>query len=227
MHDFALVTEGATDHAILKNILIGYFKEQREPDVHREHPDPRAEKQYGGWTLVLQYLKEKKYQQAFQLNQHLIVQVDTDVAEDAGFDVPRQNEHGKLPLAEFVQKVVERLRNEIGQQDMALYGDRFIFAIGVEQLECWVLPLWFNDAKGEQTANCTNRLGDCNQLRDELKKKNYRWIRKEEKDPLSYDLASREYRKRGTLIVQGTRNPSLAIFLDELNRRNIQLPAVE
>ena len=31
MDDFALVTEGPTDHAILKNILLGYFKNQREP----------------------------------------------------------------------------------------------------------------------------------------------------------------------------------------------------
>lgn len=227
MHDFALVTEGPMDHAILKNVLIGFFKDQREPDIHREHPDPQAEKQYGGWTLVLQYLREKKYQQAFQLNQHVIVQVDTDVAEDAGFDVPRQNQNGPLSLADFVKAVVNRLMAEIGEEDMAVYGDRFVFAVGVEQLECWVLPLWFNDAKGEQTVNCTARLGGCNQLRDELSKKNYRWIRKEEKDALSYDLASREYRKRGTLTSQGSRNPSLAIFLDELSKRAIQLPAVE
>lgn len=228
MHDFALVTEGPTDHVILKNILIGFFKDQREPDIHREHPDPQAEKQHGGWTLVLQYLREKKFQQAFQLNRYLIVQVDTDIAENIGFDVPKQNENGPLILEEFVRKVGERLKAEIGEPDSAFYGDRFIFAIGVEQLECWVLPLWFNnDARGEQTANCTDRLGGCNHLRDELGKKNYRWIRKEEKNPLSYDLASREYRKRGTLLIQGPRSPSLAIFLAELNRRAIQLPGLE
>jgi len=227
MHDFALVTEGPTDHVILKNVLIGFFKDQREPDIYREHPDPQAEKQYGGWTLVLQYLREKKYEQAFQLNRHLIVQVDTDVAEEPGFDVPRQDENGPFSLEKFVSKVAERLKIEIGGPDLGVYGDRFIFAIGVEQLECWVLPLWFNDSKGEQIANCTARLGGCNQLRDELSRKNYRWIRKEEKDTLSYDLASREYRKRGVWVAQGRRNPSLAIFLEELGRRAIQLSAIE
>jgi hypothetical protein len=227
MHDFALVTEGATDHAVLKNILIGFYKHQREPDVHREHPDPQAEKQYGGWTLVLQYLREKKYQQAFQLNRYLIVQVDTDIAQEPGFDVPKQDDNGPLTVTKFVESVVVRLKSEIAPPDLQLYGDRFIFAIGVEQLECWILPLWFDDDRCEETANCTTRLGECNQLRDELDKRNYRWIRKKEKSPLSYDLASREFRKRNMLLAKGSRSPSLEIFLQELDRRLIQLPVLE
>ena len=212
---------------ILKNILIGYFKEQREPDIHREHPDPQAEKQYGGWTLVLQYLREKKYVQAFQLNRWLIVQIDTDVAEERGFDVPRQNEKGPIARADFVRNVVDRLKAEIGGEDCSFFKDRFIFAIGVEELECWVLPLWFDDDKGTQTVNCTTRLGGCQPLRHKLTEQKFRWIRKKEKDTRSYDLASREYRKRGTLLDQGPRNPSLGIFLAELDRRAIQLPAIE
>jgi hypothetical protein len=181
----------------------------------------------GGWTLVLQYLSAKKFRQAFQLNRWLIVQVDADVAEDPGFDVPRQDEKGPLGLEDFVHNVAARLKAEIGQDDFAFYNDKFIFAIGVEQLECWILPLWFSGSDGEQTVNCTNRLGRCGQLRDELNKKNFRWIRKEEKKHESYDLASREYRRRGTLLDQGPRNPSLAVFLAELDRRAIQLPAIE
>lgn len=227
MHDFALVTEGPTDHGILKNVLIGFFKDQREPDIHREHPDPQAEKQYGGWTLVLQYLRQKKFQQAFQLNQFLIVQVDTDVCEESGFDVPRQDAHGPLELTDFVAKVVGRLKVEIGADDFAIYGDRFVFAIGVDQLECWVLPLWYNGSKGEQTVHCVERLGGCSQLRDALDRKNYQWIRKEKKDPLSYEVASRGYRNTGVLHSQGPRSPSLAIFLEELKRRSIVLQPID
>jgi hypothetical protein len=35
------------------------------------------------------------------------------------------------------------------------------------------------------------------------------------------------YRKRATLFAQGQRSPSLALFLAELNRRAIQLPALD
>lgn len=225
--DFALVTEGVTDHAILKNILLGYFKEQRDPEVHREHPNPQAEKRHGGWTLVIQYLRAKKYRQAFQFNRFIIVQVDTDVAEDPGFDVPKQGPNGPLPPGEFITAVIERLKSEIDQDDLVSYGERFIFAIGVEQLECWVLPLWFGDAKGEQTANCTSRLGGCPNLRNELSAKNFRWITPSEKDYFSYDIASRGYRKGSALLTAGRRNPSLSVFLDELDRRTIVLPALD
>lgn len=227
MHDFALVSEGITDHAILKNILLGYFQQQREPEIHREFPDPQAKKHYGGWTLVLKYLREKKFRQAFQLNRFLIVQVDTDVAEDAGFDVPRQNQNGPIPLVEFIANVVIRLRNEIGEPDWEVYASRFIFAVGVNQLECWLLPLWFNDAGGKQIANCTNRLNKCPQLRDALDSKNYPWIHPEKKDFRSYALASGAYRRRATLETEGRRNPSLGVFLDELNRREIVLQPIE
>ena len=227
MGDFALVTEGITDHQVLRNVLIGYYKEQREPVITFEFPDPQPKQPIGGWTLVLQYLRAKKFRQAFQVNQFVVVQVDTDVAEDAGFDAAKQNAEGPLPLEAFVAAVIERLKQEIGAEDWATYGERFIFAIGVEQIECWILPLWHSDAKGEQTVNCTNRLGQTANLRDELTAKNFRLFGAGTKDPRSYDLASRDYRKRKILMNEGSRNPSLALFLADLDRRAIVLPPEE
>jgi len=227
MHDFALVSEGVTDHAILKSILIGFFQQQREPEVHREFPDPQAEKHIGGWTLVLKYLSDKKYRQAFQLNRFLIVQVDTDIAEDQGFNVARQNENGPLPIEQFIANVVARLRAEIDDQDWDVYSNRFIFAVGVNQLECWLLPLWLGNAGGEQTVNCTIRLNRCPQLRDALDRKNFPWIHPDKKDFRSYEIASKAYRRWATLDSDGPRNPSLAVFLNELNNRAIVLQPIE
>jgi hypothetical protein len=176
---------------------------------------------------VLQYLRTKQYQKALLHHRFLIVQVDTDVAEDVGFDVPRQDRNGPIPIDQFIRNVVERLRSEINEEDRTLYGDRFIFAIGVEQLECWLLPLWFAGAKANQTVNCTERLGRCNQLRNELTRHNFKWIQRKPKEHLSYDLASRGYRKRAVLMEQGAKNPSLRVFLEELDRREIRLEALE
>jgi hypothetical protein len=197
------------------------------PVITFEFPDPQAKEPVGGWTLVLQYLRAKKFRQAFQLNQFVVVQVDTDVAEDAGFDVAKQNADGPLSLEAFVAAVIERLKQEIGAEDWVTYGERFIFAIGVEQIECWILPLWHADAKGEQTANCTDRLGKTPKLRDELTAKNLRWFGAGNKDPRSYDFASRDYRKKKILMAEGPRNPSLALFIAELDRRAIVLPPEE
>ena len=227
MHDFALVTEGVTDHAVLKNILLGYFKNQREPAIHREQPDPQAELRSGGWTLVFQYLREKKFQQAFQFNRFLIIQVDTDVSEEVGFDVPRQDENGPLPTEVLVGRVIERLRKEIGEKDWATYSGRFIFAIGVHQMECWVLPLWFSDGKAQKTTGCIATLGGCQKLKEQLSQRGFRWIRAEEKDWNSYDEASRGFRKPNILRTEGRKNPSLALFLDDLDHRALILPPEE
>lgn len=227
MHDFALVTEGPTDHAILNNILLGYFKRQREPAVHREHPDPQSEASFGGWTLLFKYLRDKKFRQAFQLNRFLIIHVDTDVSEERGFDVPHQNENGSLSVAKLVENVIERLRKEIGEQDLATYAGRFIFAIAVHQTECWVLPLWFSDAHARKTTGCVETLGHCLNLRERLKQKSLPWIRAEEKNARSYDEASRDFRKTDILHGPGRRNPSLALFLDDLDQRHLILPPEE
>jgi hypothetical protein len=212
MHDFALVSEGPTDHAVLRNILIGYFKEQREPAIHREHPDPQAEAAYGGWTLLLHYLREKKFRQAFQLNKFLIVQVDTDITQEHGFDVPHHDDQGQVSTAELVHRVIQRLRKEIGEPDWEAYAGRFIFAIAVDEIECWVLPLWFDGAHAAKVTGCLKALGACEPLREQLKQQRFRWIRPEEKDARSYDLASRGYRKPKALHEKGRLNPSLAHF---------------
>jgi hypothetical protein len=227
MHDFALVTEGPTDHAILNNILLGYFKNQREPAVHREHPDPQAAAAFGGWTLLLQYLRDKKFRQAFQLNRFLIIQVDTDISQNQGFDVPHQDENGPLPVPKLVENVIERLRAAIGQPDLATYDGRFIFAVAVHQTECWVLPLWFSDARAEKITGCVAALGRCPTLREKLTQKRFRWIRAEEKDARSYDEASRGFRKTNTLHEKGRKNPSLALFLNDLDQRKLILPPEE
>jgi hypothetical protein len=227
MHDFALVTEGPTDHAILRNIMLGYFKNQREPAIHREHPDPQNEAAFGGWTLLLQYLRDKKFRQAFQWNRYLIIQVDTDRSEDSGFDVPHQGETGTLPLPTLVERVIERLRELIGEPDWTVYAGRFIFAIAVHQIECWVLPLWFSGARARKITGCIAALGGCPNLTKKLTQKNFRWIRAEEKDWRSYDEASRGYRKTRALHDQGRMNPSLAVFLDDLDRRRLILPPEE
>ncbi|WAC18283.1 hypothetical protein OVA24_13670 [Luteolibacter sp. SL250] len=226
MPDFGLICEGVTDHAILTNVLVGYFKNQREPDIHQERPNLESDP-HGGWTLVIQYLRQKEYREAFSYHDYLIIQIDTDVSEDPGFDVPKRDKNGTLSPDQLILKVTERLKKEIGAEDWEAYGDKFIFAIAVEQLECWLLPLWFNNAKRKQIANCTDRIGACPNLRDRLDARSLRWISKNEKVYSSYDFASKEYTKSKVLLKTGINSPSLSFFINELNKRNITLRNLE
>lgn len=219
MNEFAIVSEGVTDYAVLKNILIGWFKDQAtEPFLKPYQPDPTAEgesawQQFGNWENVLRYLREKRYQDALEYADYLIVQIDTDQSEHPNFGVPQQESGRSLEPAELVARVGGRLLEIIGPDDAAFYGDRIILAVCVREVECWLLPLW-DSGKAAKCEGCSSAVDYALHKADEAPLN---------KNPRRYEAASKDYRKRKTLLEKGPQNPSLAIFLEELGRRNILL----
>jgi hypothetical protein len=222
MNEFAIVSEGVTDYAVLKNILLGWFKDQdAEPFLKPYQPDPTAEgenawQEFGNWENVLKYLREQKHRDALEFADFLIVQIDTDVSEHVNFGVSQREDDQPLEPPAMVARVSEKLREIIGPKDMDFYGDRIIFAICVREIECWLLPLW-DTARAAKCEGCTNAVDRALAQRDHAPLN---------KDPERYRFASKEYAKRKTLLGEGPKNPSLGIFLEELNRRNIVLTQV-
>ena len=115
-----------------------------------------------------------------------------------------------------MQRVAQRLREIIGPEDSDLYGERLIFAICVDEIECWLLPLWAPLERVGNTSNCFNTLNTA------LRRKNQSAIPERKKVP-QYEAASWGYRKRADLLAEGPKNPSLAVFLQELEKRSITL----
>src|ERR1035438_10455590 len=146
--DFALVCEGVTDHAVLKNILLGYLKGQpRAPRITQRQPDTDATgeaawQQFGNWENVFRYLREGLHRDALEFNEFLVVQVDTDDSEHVNYGVPQQEAGQPLSPEVMVQRVAAKLREVFGSEDSATYDGRLIFAICVRDIECWLLPLW-------------------------------------------------------------------------------------
>lgn len=224
--DFALVCEGMTDHAVLKNILNGFFKNQRAPRFTGRQPDADATgeaewQQFGNWENVFRYLREGLHRDALEYNQYLVVQVDTDNSDHPNFGVEQQEGGQPLSVEVIVARVAAKLREIIGPEDCATYEGRVIFAICVRDLECWLLPLWESGNKVEKTTGC---LGAVNIA---LARKDQPTINPEDKKVPPYDNASKGYRKRATLLSEGPKNPSLRIFLEDLIARNIELEALD
>lgn len=223
--DFALVCEGVTDHAVLKNILLGYFKDQpRTPRFAQRQPDSDATgeaawQQFGNWENVFRYLREGLHRDALEFNEYLVVQVDTDESEHANYGVPQQEAGQPHPTKTMVERVAAKLREILGPADCATYGTRLIFAICVRDIECWLLPLWETGNKVAKTTGCLKTLNSA------LAKQNEPTINPHEKKVPPYDNASRSYRKPATLLAEGVKNPSLAVFLEELGARAIVLKA--
>ncbi|HLX62622.1 MAG TPA: hypothetical protein VKX17_15195 [Planctomycetota bacterium] len=215
MQDFALIAEGTSDKPIISNVLAGYFKTAvREPLINPFHPNPQDTAPTGGWSRLFTFLRDKRFRRALQFNRFIVVHVDSDAADDYG--VVTHDKDGPLSVDSIVEAVKNRLIVEIGPEDWSTYATRFIFAVAVRNIECWILPLWEDrDAYAGRVENCSKALSRA------LRKKNLVW---REKDASSYAVYSRGYLKKATLTENGPKSPSLKLFLEDLNRRNITLP---
>lgn len=158
--DFAIVAEGITDQVVLKNILLAWFADGEEPFVNFVQPqlDETSRstlKEPGGWTLVQRYFEERKFIGALQLNKYLVVHIDTDIAVDMGIalvvaGVQRTPEE---IVEAFIGWFIERVGDDVWKS----HGSRFLFAIAVDSIECWLLPLVFDrsqKAKIRKVSGC-------------------------------------------------------------------------
>ncbi|MEQ1751020.1 MAG: hypothetical protein ABL974_16445, partial [Prosthecobacter sp.] len=116
----------------------------------------------------------------------------------------------------IVQRIVEKLSEIIGTADLTFYSGRIIFAVCVREMECWLLPLW-DKQKADKCEGCIDTLNRALSRQDE------RPINPDRKDVRHYEHLSKGYRKRKILLEEGRLNPSLAIFLNDLEQRDIVL----
>lgn len=218
MTSFGLITEGPTDQIVIENILSGYFD---NPDIDfrpflplRDETDKNRIENYGGWTRVFEYCGSSKFQEAFQFVDYIIVQIDTDTSEEKGYDIPKIEDGKELSIEEIIEKVCEKLRNLIGAEFYDEFSEKIIFAISVHCLECWLLPLYYTDKKKAKYKNCLDTLNQA------LRKEGFTI---DAKTAEYYDSISRKYLKHKTLMSKYKNNPSLKIFVEEVEKRDIVL----
>jgi hypothetical protein len=213
MPKFAIIAEGPTDVVVLENILQGYFEDESDEVVVNPVQPPRPLTQsHAGWGLVFKSLKRRDYEGAFQFNDYLIIHIDTDVQEEAGFDVPRREGGEELSLPERVDRVIARLKSDIDEVFLQTHGQRIFFAIAVDSIECWLLPLLHDDKKkAAKTAGC---LKSANEI---LRKRNQKGLSAgEKKFTDAYEDASSAFRRRKTLMQAQGKNPSFELFVRQL-----------
>ncbi len=220
MVSFGLVTEGITDQIVIEYILAGYFN---NPNILVNPLQPERDKDnenksgYGGWTLVFQYCKSVDFQQAFQFNDYIIIQIDTDVSEEYG--VPKQDENGELTPDRLIAEVIKQFRVAIGEDFYTQTEHRIIFAIAVHSVECWLLPLYYTDNRKSKIQNCLDTLN-----RELGKKVNFTIGAK---NPQYYRKIAEQYSTNKKLLKSYKNNPSLKIFIEEMEKRKIVIEEEE
>ncbi|KAF0240346.1 MAG: hypothetical protein FD167_4192 [bacterium] len=209
---FALITEGITDQVVIQNILRGFFN---DPDIDPNPLQPivnytdNRQLTQGGWRYVIEYCKSQQFKSALDFNDYVIVQIDTDVSDEKGFDVSKFENGIELAPNQLRAKVVEKFISFIGEDFFVKYQNRIIFAICVHSMECWLLPIYCDKKSASKIKGCLDALNRC------LTKRNEKPISQDKKDPKEYDI-SKSYLKHKRLMELYKLNPSLEIFIDEL-----------
>ena len=198
---FAGIAEGITDQKVINNILVGYFNNR---DINVNWLQPAKVGKSGGHGEVTNYCRSRKFKAVFDLNEYVIIHIDTDISLKLG--VSHQNENGQLlsPL-QLIERFIAKFREIIGEDFYDQYAEKIIFAIAVHKIECWLLPLHCQEEKSE-TIDCQNILS---KIFPEIKT---------EKDYKHYQKISMEYSNSESLFKLSPENPSLKAFIDELTK---------
>ena len=212
---FGLITEGTTDQAVIKAILIGYFGEDNI-SITPLNPDS---KKLGGWGQVLKYCHSPDFQESFDANDYVIIQIDTDVSGETHYDISQIDENGDLLSPEkLVENVKDKFKRLIGDELYQNYAERIIFAISVHSIECWLLPLYCEENEKSAIDSCFDKLAEAiNKEPEKLK------IRKLVKKSKCYQKISLPYATNEILLTHYSQNPSFKIFIEDLLSRNIPI----
>lgn len=136
---FALITEGVSEHQIIKHILQRYLDE--EPEIQQLQPEIIDGKQraIGGWNEVLKYCeREENLQTALLYNDYIVIQIDTDQCQVDPFNVSKMENGQMLSMEDLWQRVYDRIMDAI---PASIDKSRIIVAICSDTIECWLLPV--------------------------------------------------------------------------------------
>jgi hypothetical protein len=228
MRRFAIISEGITDQAVIENILIGYFaQEEEEPTFKRvglgdDRASAKGSTPPGGWEWVLRALEQGKHVAPLATNDYLVIHIDTDRCDAPGFDVSRREGEKVLDAAELVARVCAKLEGLMGKEFCQEYGSKLVFAIAVDEVECWLLPLLVEKNKRGKITGCLKAANHALKLGKEksLSPGDQKSLRR-------YDEVSAPYRKHARLLSCSPENPSLAIFVDRLREIPVDIAPEE
>jgi len=205
-YTFGLVTEGVTDQTILKSILAGWTGNKK---LVMKELQPKPEEP-GGWTKVFQYCESLDFKGAFSYYDFIVVQIDTDFMSGDSVGEKYRIDLKDLDVKERVEAFREKIIELIGEEFYEEYSDRIIFAIAVNEIECWLLPVYFTGTKAKKNVSCIDTL---NQV---LPQKEGFYIDPKAKSKADYPKLAKNFRKKKAIQKYAKQQESFSLFLDNL-----------
>ena len=160
MKTIGLICEGVSEINIMTRIISKYLGDDVvvrpiEPQVKVKNGF-LVQGSYGGWQQVLNHCNDETIENILSFNDYLVVQIDTDTCFMAGYDVnPLDDNTGKPKAVEILYEDIKaRLLQNVSKDVQEHYSGRLIFAISINEIECWLLPIYYTDNTKCKTNNC-------------------------------------------------------------------------
>jgi hypothetical protein len=212
MTSIAIIAEGITDQVVLENLLIGIANDPNI-DIRMVQPtldvtDATRNAGAGGWTEVFRFCKSDLFANTFSTNQFVVVQIDTDTCCEIGYDIPIPRQGNDVDVPQLILDVCERICKEIDATVLSQIRTKLIFAICVDSVECWLLPLLSSQpAQARKTTGCLAAVNLA------LNKSGAGYYL-DAKKPEYYKKLSEPYKRRKTVDNNYKKNPSLQVFVE-------------
>jgi hypothetical protein len=166
MKTIGLICEGVSEINIVTRIVSKYLDDNIsvraiEPETKTEN-GRLVQNGYGGWQQVLRHCNDETVERILEYNDYLLIQIDTDTANQQGYDVNTQDANGQMKTPEVLyQDVKARLLANISAEVQEKYQGRILFAICMNEIECWLLPLYYTNNNRCKTQNCVYTLNQA------------------------------------------------------------------
>lgn len=153
-----IIAEGKGDCAILRNILWSILEDEPRflrPEFELDETDLNEQEGYqsmnpaafSSWTLVKKDCVEKVRLQSFLVDDNIfeeeraiILQLDTAECELAGYDVVRPDKKQDSYCDDLRIAVIKQINTWLEGN----YTSQLYYAICIEEMEAWLLPLYEN-----------------------------------------------------------------------------------
>ncbi|MBP6664415.1 MAG: hypothetical protein KA168_03900 [Chitinophagales bacterium] len=201
-----IISEGFTDQIVLESILIGFFGDKDLP-VNPLQPLPNTT---GNWDKVFKYCESEDFKGALPYNDLLIVQLDTDFMQQGEVSSTYKVELNGLSTEQIVHAMTNKLIELIGVDFYEKHKNQIVFAIAVDAIECWFLPIYYDTQpkKATKTSGCLDTLNKV------LPQKEGFFIAA--KEAHYYQTISKHFQKQKKLQKYSAKNPSFDIFISQL-----------
>ncbi|MEA3443617.1 MAG: phage tail protein [Bacteroidota bacterium] len=221
MIKIGLITEGITDQFILKPIINNFWK-KIEFDFREIQPridETDKQEGYGSWVNVLKTCREEDFNTLFKFNDFVVIQIDSDVSQEKGFDVAHFQNGKQLSEEELCLTIIDKLKSLIPSNLFEKHQEKFLFAIGLHSSECWLLTIVEKGSKKTKTQNCLNHLNK------ELSRSNFGTINPKNKNNAqsrkTYQTLAKKFKNKIIIQDASGNNSGLKNFVLQLSDLSI------